>query len=456
VDLPGAHWAPARRLRLRRWRRGLGRLLLGRGPMRGHVLQVLVCGQLYAVCSAVAVHAALLGVLPADVAALLAGGMGLSFALHYALVRSGCTARLADPVLGGPLAAVNLALCTAGYVVVGEVRGNLLILVAQTQLLAMFHLPPRRLVGLGLLACALLAAAATALSMTGQQSWFVSATHLGVALPTLMGTAWVTRWIGEIRERLHTQAAALRQALGTVQQLATHDALTGLLNRRALDERLPALARRCAAQGRPLSLALLDIDHFKQVNDQHGHAAGDAVLARLAGVLARACPRPALAARWGGEEFLVAWPGLAAPAAAEVLAWVRRQLQAGPPVDAPDAGTALPSPTVSAGLAQHRDGEPLQALIERADAALYRAKAAGRDRCIVDDGPLAQHDPMAPPGSGAGHAPSKAAPAATAEKAAPAPAPAPAHDRNASAGGLAAAASLPAAAPAPRHPAPAA
>ncbi|MFZ5522121.1 MAG: diguanylate cyclase domain-containing protein [Pseudomonadota bacterium] len=393
VELPTVAWPP--RL-LGRARRVVLRLLLGCGPMRSHVLQVLVAGQLYAVCSAVALHAAALGVLPARVAALLAAGMGLTFALHYALVRSGRTARLADPVLGGPMAVVNLLLCVAGYVLVGEVRGNLLILMAQTQLLAMFRMAPRRLVPLGMLGCGLLGVAAAGLSLADPQAqpWAVTATHLGTAIPALLATAFITRWIGEIRERLHTRAAELRRVLGEVQQLATHDALTGLLNRRVMDERLPALARRCLDEGRPLSVAVIDIDHFKRINDGHGHAGGDAVLASVAGVLARACPQPSLAARWGGEEFLVAWPGLGRHAAAEVVDWVRRQLQL-----AGQAGP-LPAVTVSVGLAERREGEPLRSLVERADTALYRAKSRGRDCCVIDEPAApAGWSPAPPPAS---------------------------------------------------------
>jgi len=350
--------------------------LLGHGRRRGAVLQSLVAGHLYAVCMAVAVHGAVLGVLPVPIVALLCGGMLAVFVLHYGVVRSGLTEHLPDPSLGTAHLVVNITLCVAGYVLIGPLRGNLLILVAETQLYAMFRLRPRQLVHLGWLAGGLLTAAACGLSVAepAQQPWVVTATHLGVAWPTVMAMAYVTQWIAKIRERLDRQASQLRDALAAVEQLATHDALTGLLNRRAMDSRLAAAVRDCRSQGRPLSLALLDLDHFKQINDRHGHAAGDAVLVRVAEVLARACPQPAVAARWGGEEFLVAWPGLAAPAAADVLGWVRQRLQRDP------LPPGVPAVTLSAGLAQQADGEPLQALIERADAALYRAKRLGRDR----------------------------------------------------------------------------
>lgn len=175
--------------------------------------------------------------------------------------------------------------------------------------------------------------------------------------------------IGSLRQRY----LMARERMFAMQVLASTDLLTGLPNRRALMEQLDehlALAQR----GRQtLSVMLIDIDHFKQVNDGHGHEVGDEVLTTLARLLAsrvRACD---LVGRWGGEEFL-----LLAPATHESEAWelAERIRQA-------VAGTVFPHGTpltISLGVAEFRPGDHREALLRRADNALYSAKAGGRNQ----------------------------------------------------------------------------
>ncbi len=147
---------------------------------------------------------------------------------------------------------------------------------------------------------------------------------------------------------------------------ANRDPLTGLANRRGFDERLQELVGRPAV----LSAALLDVDHFKQVNDTLGHAAGDQVLCSIAETWSRLLPSSAVLARHGGDEFALLLPGTPGP---EALALVDR------------VRTLHPQTGLSIGVAQARRGESAAQLMRRADAALYRAKSAGRGRCALEE-----------------------------------------------------------------------
>jgi diguanylate cyclase (GGDEF)-like protein len=158
--------------------------------------------------------------------------------------------------------------------------------------------------------------------------------------------------------------------------LATRDELTRVHNRRHLSALLEQQRAQHARSGVPLCIALLDIDHFKSINDRHGHATGDAVLQRFASVSAQTLRDADLLGRWGGEEFLVALPGTSADQAEQVLNRLRQALNA---ADFTDLGSDL-HPSFSAGLVLLGPDEPVCAAIERADQAMYRAKSAGRNR----------------------------------------------------------------------------
>ncbi|WP_432574525.1 GGDEF domain-containing protein [Kineococcus sp. SYSU DK005] len=165
--------------------------------------------------------------------------------------------------------------------------------------------------------------------------------------------------------RLWTLLGRLRAQTAQLADLARTDALTGLPNRRSADEHLDRAAGRADAGGAPLALALLDLDRFKQFNDAFGHPAGDALLAGAAAAWrAQLSGTGVLLARWGGEEFLVAAEG---PHAADLPGLLQR-LRAVVP-----GGRSF-----SAGVAHRAAGEPVAAVLARADAALYAAKAAGR------------------------------------------------------------------------------
>ena len=165
--------------------------------------------------------------------------------------------------------------------------------------------------------------------------------------------------------------------LARLEGLARTDALTGVANRRALDETLPVALAGARRTGQPLSIAMLDLDHFKRYNDEHGHQAGDDLLQRIAAVWKQAVRPGDMLARYGGEEFLATLPSCD-PHGAVVVADRLRAVVPG-------------SQTASVGTATWDGVETLEALIARADAALYQAKAAGRDRTVASSGPADGH-----------------------------------------------------------------
>ncbi|MBZ8141050.1 GGDEF domain-containing protein [Rubrivivax gelatinosus] len=180
-------------------------------------------------------------------------------------------------------------------------------------------------------------------------------------------------------ERVRQEALAARERAQRFRDEARRDALTGLSNRRELQELLPAQLLVAAAQRRPVSLAVVDLDHFKRINDRHGHALGDRVLVAIAQLLRDGLRQADVLARVGGEEFVVVLFDTSPELAHDVLERLRHR------VAEHDWSGLAPEMVVSLsiGLA-HAPGYDLEPLFERADRALYRAKAEGRNRLVVD------------------------------------------------------------------------
>lgn len=178
------------------------------------------------------------------------------------------------------------------------------------------------------------------------------------------------------RVRAAQRAGALRDQLlereQGLEELAYNDELTRLYNRRFLSRQLSALVRSATRHRRTLSCVLVDIDRFKSINDGHGHARGDAVLARVAARLQHVLREEDYAGRWGGEEFLILLPDVEETGAQATAERLRASVG-----DRPVAGLRV---TVSAGCATWAHGESADDLLRRADAALYAAKRGGRDQ----------------------------------------------------------------------------
>lgn len=166
-----------------------------------------------------------------------------------------------------------------------------------------------------------------------------------------------------------------------LEYLAATDALTGLTNRHALAMLLEQALREAVRHHQPLSLILLDIDHFKQINDEHGHLQGDQVLIRLATTLRASLRQSDIVCRWGGEEFLLVLPSTNLEGAMRVAENLRQQI-ADLDYRIDDTPLAI---TISAGVTLLRPGDSSDSLIARADALLYCAKGEGRNRICGDD-----------------------------------------------------------------------
>ena len=165
-----------------------------------------------------------------------------------------------------------------------------------------------------------------------------------------------------------------------LRRLSVTDPLTEAYNREFLQQRLPRAVEHADRRGEPLAVAMIDIDHFKEVNDRFGHAVGDRVLAEVAGRLRAAIRAGDLLVRYGGEEFLVLLPGSDASKAAEIAERMRLKLESDP---IQTEGAAI-EVRISVGVAEHRhNADTASQLVRRADTALYAAKGRGRNRVEV-------------------------------------------------------------------------
>lgn len=188
------------------------------------------------------------------------------------------------------------------------------------------------------------------------------------------------------RRRLQTAHEQLREQSAHLQQLVVNDPLTGTLNRQAFTKELRERADLCSRIRRPLTLVVFDLDHFKAINDRHGHLVGDAALRLVAGVVRRHLDSEDLFGRFGGDEFLIACSDQAPDEVVALLDRIRRAVE----TEATRHEPPLPDLSLSMGVAHAADENDYvaTALFARADAALYAAKRQGRNRVVVADDAL--------------------------------------------------------------------
>ena len=359
-------------------------MLLSRSPKRRiRLLQWLIASLVYFGIFVLLLAGVQQGWMRAGSVAAWAAFVGLVLVTGYAALRSGWSERFDEPAMTLWQLSMGVIAVNWGYVICGPMRTAALFPLMVIFAFAAYSLRYRQIAYLTAFAVASLVGAVAIRHLFPE--WIVQADAVSplqvdinnvlMILVVLPALAFVAARLSALRTKLRDQRAALAKALSEVERLAVSDELTGLPNRRAMMDVLARTASHARRGLTPFSIAMLDIDHFKQVNDTLGHATGDAVLKRFAEATADVLRESDALGRWGGEEFLLVLPG-ATPANAQTAL---TRLQAAVR-DAVLPGRAV---TFSAGVAAYRGTENTEALLARADRALYEAKRAGRDRVEV-------------------------------------------------------------------------
>ncbi len=188
----------------------------------------------------------------------------------------------------------------------------------------------------------------------------------------------IERFYSNLEQLVEERTSELKEANATISHLAATDELTELYNRRYFNDRLSAAISAARRHSYHLSMIMIDLDHFKKVNDTYGHSAGDLVLKTFADLLRDMMRAEDVAARWGGEEFIIILPHTPGDAAAALAERIRAAFE-----QQSDRATAIVL-SASFGVVQLHESDDADTLISRADAALYRAKREGRNRVVVE------------------------------------------------------------------------
>ncbi|WP_374315471.1 diguanylate cyclase [Aquabacterium sp.] len=302
--------------------------------------------------------------------------------VFYLLVRTGWASRLGNPSLDLHQSLYALVAILGAYVITGPVRNSVLMLMCLVLVFGMFTMSARQVMLMGLLFVCCLGSVQTIMVLANPGAFDVriEVVKFILAACTLPAVSAVSIYVSQVRARLIEQKEELAHALAMLQDIASRDELTRLVNRRHMQERVTQEADRQLRSNEAFCLALIDLDHFKRINDLHGHAMGDMVLKEFARLALEGCRKTDVLARWGGEEFLMLMPAETLDGAQAALQRIREHLDTSMALSPGLSGLQV---TFSAGLTDHPAGEPLHETLERADRALYTAKEGGRNRTVV-------------------------------------------------------------------------
>jgi diguanylate cyclase (GGDEF)-like protein len=356
--------------------------LLGTDPRQRRYLTVtLTATAAYAVCALLQWHAVRAGLADPTQARWLLTMILLSQVGFFLLIRLGLVRRLADPALTLPQMAVGVMLLAWAYHINLPVRGAVMGIAGLVVSYSALTSQPRQCLATGIFTVVTfgLVMGLGVAVRPGQLDATIELLHFGLLTPVILTLAFLASRLSDMRMKLREQRNRLTEALAQLEAIATLDVLTGLPNRRYTQQWLAQATAQCQRQSTPLSVVVIDIDHFKRINDTLGHAAGDAVLARFAGLVRCAVRDGDLIGRWGGEEFVWVMVGTDQEQASTAIERMRSM------VSRPEIWLDMPGWTVSfsagvAALDQHPD---IDAALRRADDALYAAKRAGRGCTLV-------------------------------------------------------------------------
>jgi diguanylate cyclase (GGDEF)-like protein len=305
----------------------------------------------------------------------------LDFLGFFVFIRLGLNRRFADPSLTVPQMLAALVFCATAYALAGAGRGAVLPTPIVVMIFGMYSLDSKLVRRLGWFAITAFGITMAAMATLAPAVYdpLIEACHFFVFAAMLSAVTLLADRLSRLRQRLRTQKAELTQALARIQDLATRDELTGLVNRRYMQDMLKLEHQRCVRSGHPFCVAMIDLDHFKRINDSHGHAAGDAVLRGFAVEAQQAIRVSDVLGRWGGEEFLLLMTDTRGPLGRLGLERLRERVGS----LRIRFGELTLQVSFSGGLAEHRAGESLADTIARADQAVYAAKAAGRNKVVL-------------------------------------------------------------------------
>ncbi len=364
------------------WQRLSDVLFTSDAAQRIRLQQASLAMLLMLVSAGVFVYAAqVAGTAPGYVVAWTLVSLGGLVAM-FAAIRSGWSRRWADPSLTLPQMLFAITSGAFAYPMAGPVRGATFPVLMVILMFGMFQLRPRAVTAVSLYALAVFGAVMGWQAAHHPQVFapVVEAGHFLMLAAMLPAVSLLSSRLARLRDRSRRQRHEIAQALARIQELATRDELTGLVNRRHMSSLLERERQRCVRSGRGLSVAMVDIDHFKAVNDHCGHPVGDEVLRTFAHQAPQALHGTDIVSRWGGEEFVLLLPEAALPAARIGVERVRGRIAATPMAHLSGVPIRV---TVSVGLTEHIAGESVTQTLERADRALYEAKAQGRNRTVV-------------------------------------------------------------------------
>lgn len=354
-------------------------LLLSRDPQRrGWVTMALLGLALMVASSCVILYLADRQVIHVGrLAGWWAGVSVVGLVLIALVIRTGCSRRFKDPSLTVVQMVWTITSGAVAYVFAGDARGLVPSVLAMILFFGALGLTLAQVAKVGLYALvAFTAAVAASSQLAGGRVTPMDVAYAFMVLIVLTGCMALSLRIQRIRTRLSNKRQALAAALAENRELALRDDLTGLLNRRAMLELIALEERRNHRKKGQLVLAMLDLDHFKPINDTHGHAVGDLTL-QLFAKTARAALRDSdVLARWGGDEFVLMLADTSAENARRLLQRLCAAVAALELADVP--GTL--GLTLSVGFALHSPGETSEQTVARADQALYLAKARGRNQ----------------------------------------------------------------------------
>lgn len=318
----------------------------------------------------------------AGLAAWTATSMAGLFALFFS-IRFGWSARLDDPSLTMPQMLFSVACAAWAYRVAGAGHGIALLMVTLILMFGMFGLKPRQawVVAMYSVLAFGIAMASGAYARPSVYRPPIQAIYFAMFVVFVCGLTAVSGRVEAMRRRLRAQRQELAKALDRISLLATHDELTGLLNRRAMTEQLQLERQRSLRAGHAWSVAILDVDHFKRVNDLNGHAGGDQALRVVADVCTAAVRKCDSVSRWGGEEFVMLFRDVDPASAVAAVERIRERLEVTPI----EFAQSVFRVTASIGIAAYHPGEDVARVLSNADHALYAAKQAGRNRVRSHD-----------------------------------------------------------------------